>query len=134
MIVVALALLAGIYGVTNLLLRNDRADNALTTLAYLEQNPQSPEVDPKDPWGKPIAVVMTEQNFSVTFSAVPPGACKHMAKHFSRTTASFISLSINSTVFREGAEEFNAHTIAKACNEKENAIMIWTFSLLVEPA
>lgn len=132
-VVVAAALVAGIYGVTNLLLRNDRADSALTTLAWLEQNPQSPEADPRDPWGNPVAVVMTEQNFSVTFSAVPPTACKHMAKHFDRASASFISLSINSTVFREGSEEFNAQTIAKACNEKENAIMIWTFSLLVEP-
>lgn len=133
-VVVAAALIAGIYAITNLMLRNDRADDALSTLAYLEQNPQRPEIDPMDPWGKPIAVVMTEQNFSVTFTAVPPSACKHMAKHFDRTSASYISLSINSTVFREGAEEFNAQTIAKACNEKENAIMIWTFSLLVEPA
>lgn len=133
-VIVGAALVAGIYGITNLLLRNDRADNALTTLAYLEQNPQSPEVDPMDPWGNPIAVVSTEQNFSVTFAAVPPTACKHMAKHFDRASASYISLSINSVMFREGAEEFNSQTIARACNEKENAMMIWTFSLLVEPA
>ncbi len=134
MIIVAAVLIGGIYGLTNLFMRNDRVEAALATLAWLQQNPQSPEADPMDPWGKPVAVVMTDQNFSVTFAAVPPGACKKMAKNFNRSDASFISLSINSTVFREGAEEFNAQPIAKACSEKENAIMIWTFSLLVEPA
>lgn len=134
MIIVGAALLGGIYAIGNLLLRSDRAESALTTLAWLEQNPQSPEADPRDPWGNPISVVMTDQNFSVTFSAVPPAACKHMAKHFNRTSTSYISLNINSVTFREGAEELSAQAIARACNEKENAIMIWTFSLLVEPA
>lgn len=134
MIIVAAVLLGGIYATYNLLVRNDRADNALALLQWVQQNPQSPEADPMDPWGNPVAVVMTEQNFSVTFSAVPPSSCKHMAKHFDRGSRSFISLSINSTLFREGAEEMTAQTIAKACTEKENAIMIWTFSLLVEPA
>ncbi len=133
-VIVGIALLGGIFAATHLLLRNDKADNALALLRWVQQNPQSPEADPMDPWGNPVQVVMAEQNFSVTFSSVPPSACKHMAKHFDRTSLSFFSLSINSTLFREGTEEMNAQTIAAACNEKENAIMIWTFSLLVEPA
>jgi hypothetical protein len=128
-IIVAVSLGAGIYGMINLLKRNDRADAALVMLSHIQQNFADVSDDNHvDSWGNPIAIVSTAANFSVTFSAVPPGACKYIAKNFERTDPAFISLAVNSTIFRENAEEINADTIASACTEKENAMMIWTFS------
>lgn len=133
-LIIGASLIGGIYGMISMLKRNDRAAQAITTLAYIQQNLEKASgEDNTDPWGNPVAIVAAPANFSVTYNAVPQGACKYIAKNFDRTSPSFVSLSINSTVFRESAEEINAETVAAACAENENAMMIWTFSRSVTP-
>lgn len=131
--IVGVALLIGIYAILHFSQRNDVADQALLTLGYIQQNPDIDPADEKmtDPWGNAIELVNTGTNTSITFHAVPAGACKHIARNFEKDLT-FISLSVNSTVFRESAEEINADTVAKACTEKEPALMIWTFAILDE--
>lgn len=131
--IVGIALIVGIYAVLRFSQRDDIAEEAMLTLAYIQQNPAIDPADEKmtDPWGNPVALVNTGTNTSITFQEVPPGACKHIARNFEKG-ATFISLSVNSTIFRESAEEINADTVAKACTEKDKALMIWTFAILDE--
>lgn len=128
-ILVGAALAGGIYAMIYMLGRNDRADRALELLAATSSHvPETTQETLVDPWGNVVSVVSGADNFSITYQSVPVGACKHIAKHFDRTNPAYVSLSVNGTVFVDSAEDINAQTIADACGEKENALMIWTFS------
>lgn len=124
----AIALCGGVYSMIHMLKRNDNADAALMALAHIQQNIADIDEPQVDAWGNIIDITRGQDNFSISYKEVPQGACKHIAKHFDRANPAFVSLSVNGTVFSEGTEEINARTIAQACTQSENALMIWIFS------
>lgn len=133
------ALLAGIYTLTNLLLRKNKADQTLSLLWDVVEKIDAEEdlgEELRTPWGGAVEVTRegkAARPFSVVMKDVPSLACKHIALQTNISEKGLKGLWIGETIFAPEQEDLTPRTVTFACTAQPEVQMIWDFNALEEP-
>lgn len=127
-LVVAAALIAGIYAVYKLAMRDKKVDAALAQVDEIRQlDMTSTDGNLKNPWEGTITSRRHDGMLSVTLESVPVSACLQLAEHYTAADENFIKMTINSHIFGEGAESPTTDSLTAACAEKNPLTISWDF-------
>jgi len=127
-VIVAAALIGGIYAVYKLAMRDKKVDAAIAQIDEIRQLDFTATDDGlKNPWDGNIRSEHKDNALLITVDSVPSVACLELAAHYTVADADFIDMAVNAHQFGEGRETASSDTIAAACSEKEVATLSWHF-------
>jgi hypothetical protein len=127
-IIVAAALIGGIYAVYKLAMRDKKVDAAIAQIDEIRQlDFTATDGGLKNPWDGNIRSEHKDSALSITIDSVPAAACLELAAHYTSADADFIDMAVNAHQFGEGRETASSETIAAACAEKDVAAISWNF-------
>lgn len=135
-LIAGMVLLAGIYTLTNLLLRKNKADQALSLLVEILQKADKGEDVSEDfhtPWGGAVRVLRQGEQgrpLSIEMEAVPSLPCKHMALQTKNFDSGLKSFQIEDISFGPEQEDITPRTATFACTVSPEVRMIWNFDVL----
>lgn len=137
-LIAGMALLAGIYTLSNLLLRKNKVDQALSLLVEILQKADKGEETSEHlytPWGGAIRVLLQGKQgrpFSVVMEGVPSLPCKHIAIQTKNFENGLTLFQIEDISFGPEQEEITPRTATFACTVLPEVKIRWDFDVLNE--
>jgi hypothetical protein len=128
MILVGAALVAGIYAVYQLALRDKALDSAITQIDEIRQlDMVNKNEELTHPWGGKITSEHRDNYLIITLDGVPARACTALALHYKPADDDFVNVQVNNMTFGEGSELQTADMLTPICTKQPLSTLVWSF-------